>query len=1066
MAAKHDSSMNSMDSLLNKIVTYIRDRETFDLREFDVLIDSLSVEFSENKKADTIDIPKSEIDLCKNMYDYRASIDPSKINYDAEICIKNLGKPPALQGEQPSEMLARLAREMSYVLTSKPEGAISMKVESNTDEHGNMYSDFTVSAENISNDALCGMIRGIYNRTNIRPKHKSAEKYQYSYSAQAKLIVRDKKILSENRQPPVNSWITNVLQSVVQDPCYTAEVTYIPLYEERYIDDLEKHLQYLRKAYKVLSLYSDISWNDGINGSENFGTISSNFLKQKFEDLVHAFTGQSQMSASLGKSYAVTTKEINKEYQCLMEDLDYEITRLQRALNSHAWAVSVRVSANDESTLNTVASVLAGTFEANNFSLEWTDNNEHFIASDTDIQPLMYFPTKDFAGFAYIENETFSLVSPCENENRLELGNILWNETPISTFALDENVLNRHAFICGMTGAGKTNTLFKMIESNNVPFMVIEPVKGEYRSLCNVYSDTHVWSMRTSDAVGENLDILRMNPLWFPPEANISFHIDSIKTIIASAFELYNAMPNILEQCLYNVYLKAGWNFVTNTNMYSEQLAEEYLYPTFEDLTNEVADYLERSDFGEELKGDYKGALLSRLKSFTSGAKGILLNTSTHPNYEKMISGRNIIELEGLADDSDKCLVMGVLLVQYYEYLKHHFTDAGAKNKLKHLIVIEEAHRLFKNTSKKDKSQGADPTGQLVESLSNIMAEIRAFGEGVLIVDQSPTKVAPDVIKNSATKIIHRIDNGEDIKILQSAMLVGENMECFAALGQGEALIRSDGMRKACKVKIALSENKELYSLSSSFSTNNVCDGDILDSFAATTIFRNTKCAEAMEKQIPLLLNSICVGNEMDWQKNWYDIADRFLVNLYLAVQKANLAQHLNFRLNGLIKAVLLHVKAMYSDKDRLHVGKLLMFLDRYFDMYRDKRNGIKVKQKSVDLLFGYLKNNIPFDILQDESDRIGDEYVDDYICDTLDIHIDQMIFVPISDFIADLVPLLQEERDAYTLTRETLLKTFFDKKTYLNYEEFEERYSLLFENMANMLNDSNSVIFNTMTEA
>ena len=159
--------------------------------------------------------------------------------------------------------------------------------------------------------------------------------------------------------------------------------------------------------------------------------------------------------------------------------------------------------------------------------------------------------------------------------------------------------------------------------------------------------------------------------------------------------------------------------------------------------------------------------------------------------------------------------------MNYYQYLKYHIQDGSSKS-LRHLTVIEEAHRLFKSVSSErtanhDGSISSNPTGQLVDMLGNIMAEIRAFGEGLLIVDQSPSKVADDVIKNSATKIVHRIDNVKDMKLLQSALLLRDNESNLPSLTQGEALIRTDGMSRPCKVKIYLSDRKENYKLSTTF---------------------------------------------------------------------------------------------------------------------------------------------------------------------------------------------------------------------------------------------------------
>ena len=309
----------------------------------------------------------------------------------------------------------------------------------------------------------------------------------------------------------------------------------------------------------------------------------------------------------------------------------------------------------------------------------------------------MMFPTREYCGFGFSEIEEFSLVSQSDQTEGFQLGNILWNGTPFSPFWLSPGALSRHAFICGMTGSGKTNTLFKILEGVQLPFCVIEPVKGEYRALKSAYPNLKVWTMKVTDDRDPSVQVMRINPFWFPEQGSLAFHIDSIKTIIASSFELTAAMPNILEQCLYNIYVKAGWDLVTNQNVYAGKIPQEYLYPTFSDLCSEIETYLNNSDFSGDLMGDYKGALLSRLKSFVNGYKGILLNTNAHPDYSQIMNGCSVLELEGLADDADKCLVMGTILVQYYQYLKLHFKDDSADRKLHHLLVIEEAHRLFKS---------------------------------------------------------------------------------------------------------------------------------------------------------------------------------------------------------------------------------------------------------------------------------------------------------------------------------------------------------------------------------
>lgn len=415
-------------------------------------------------------------------------------------------------------------------------------------------------------------------------------------------------------------------------------------------------------------------------------------------------------------------------------------------------------------------------------------------------------------------------------------------------------------------------------------------------------------------------------------------------------------MPNILEQCLYNVYINAGWDLITNKNIYADRLPEEYLYPTFSDLCNEIEDYLDKSDFGEEVLGNYKGALLSRMKSFVNGYKGILLNTTAFPNYSEFLNGHCVIELEGLADDADKCLVMGTILVQYYQYLKQHFKDSEDKKKLNHLIVIEEAHRLFKKSKKnKTAESGSDPTGQLVDSLSNMMAEIRAFGEGMLIVDQSPTKLADDVVKNSATKIIHRIDNGDDIKVLQSSMLLPDDTTSFAMLKQGEALVRTDRMTKPCKVLMNCNNDKENYSLSDSFAMISSDDSELREIFVATSILYDDVIANEIQNYIMTYLNSLALTNF----KLWYEITEDLLYEVILILKHHKVYDMVDFRLSVLFKIILLSIKKDLHYKSKKDMGLFHMFISRLFDFYQEKRSGAFIKKGVLELFKEYFDKNI-----------------------------------------------------------------------------------------------------------
>lgn len=905
----------------------------------------------------------------------KSSPKPARAQTAAMISIRKLGKQPAKQKEpQPQPPMAMAARRIGRILTAHPESDIVLRAGCREDGDG-IRMDFQVGSGSLSGESLASMIRGAYGRVEYEPAG-VPESYAITCYAEASAIVRDKRVFEQQEKdsPEVDSWITTLLSAMACGKNYAVEFRFHPLLNDNEKIEMARLAREIEQVYCELAFYSEVGWNNGINGGGNISMKLSALhnIMQQLHFFRNAAKDGVQAEENYSFSYGESSKNVDQRAVRLMAELEWQLIRLRRIENSVGWNVTISASADDEETLDAITAIISGAAERANFSLNWCQKPCcAMVASNQDILPLLTFPTAEFAGFEFIENEEFSLLSPGTGEDGLEVGSIVWNGAEISRFCLPRQALNRHAFVCGMTGAGKTNTLFKIIEEIAAPFLVIEPVKGEYRSLRGKYSDVRIWTMRTSDAASEGVEVLQLNPFWFPEGANLAFHIDSIKTIISSAFDLSAAMPNIVEQCLYNVYLKAGWNIVTNRNVYEDILPEMYLYPTFQDFINEVAAYLDRSEFGEEVLGNYKGALLSRLRSFTNGSKGALLNTSRHPDYGMIMNGRTIMELEGLADDADKCLVMGTILVQYYQYLKGHFYDSDKSKNLKHIIVIEEAHRLFKNVKPQGKgAEGPDPTGQLVESLSNIMAEIRAFGEGMLIVDQSPTKIAEDVIKNSGTKIIHRIDHGEDIKMLQSAMLMPENIIGFSSLSQGEALIRSDAMLRPCKVKIYRSDIKENYSLADSFQAGELRNFAINDAFVANTILQDGEIFNAVRWELKWLFRSLVW---MRWDE-WYTVVNSFLLRIINFLNDRRVFDRIQGRFQVLREIVSVSVTRMFSDEGTRASGLVHMFLMRILDFYEDGRLNRKVKSEAIEMLRIYFHDTLCGDILFVNEKKLADD--------------------------------------------------------------------------------------------
>ena len=393
-------------------------------------------------------------------------------------------------------------------------------------------------------------------------------------------------------------------------------------------------------------------------------------------------------------------------------------------------------------------------------------------------------------------------------DRSIELGNM--------HFGLSKDDINRHVFVCGMTGYGKTNTVKKILESfDKVPYLVIEPAKKEYR---NMKGSPDVYTPGRPE-----LNCIRLNPFYIMRGVSPQQHIDLLKDLFSASFGFYGPLPYIFEKCLNQVYLKKGWNLtlgfhpflVSSDGCSSDELfsdeslrkhysiqSHKYLFPTMEDLKSELASYIEKLDYEKDVKGNIKSAVQSRIDSLCIGAKGYMFNTSETVDFVHLLKNKTVIELEGLADDSDKAFALGLLMVFINEYRQVE-KELSDQDRLRHILVVEEAHRLLKNVSQEQSADFGNPKGKAVEHFANMLAEMRSYGQGVIVAEQIPSKLAPDVIKNSSVKIVHRIAAADDQAIVGNT--IGLPLADAIALGAntiGIALCHKDGMFEPVKARI------------------------------------------------------------------------------------------------------------------------------------------------------------------------------------------------------------------------------------------------------------------------
>lgn len=96
-----------------------------------------------------------------------------------------------------------------------------------------------------------------------------------------------------------------------------------------------------------------------------------------------------------------------------------------------------------------------------------------------------------------------------------------------------------------------------------------------------------------------------------------------------------------------------------------------------------------------------------------------------------------------------------------------------------------------------------DPKISATKYLVKMLAEVRALGEGIVIADQLPTAMAPEVLKNTGLKLGHRITAQDDRNLLGSTMSASaDQLEEQGTFGTGQALIFYENLLKPFKMRV------------------------------------------------------------------------------------------------------------------------------------------------------------------------------------------------------------------------------------------------------------------------
>lgn len=427
------------------------------------------------------------------------------------------------------------------------------------------------------------------------------------------------------------------------------------------------------------------------------------------------------------------------------------------------------------------------------------------LVSGNELPLVMGLPKKSVSGLAVVEMAEFGRSVVYENsppKRAIEFGNIYHMgvvEKP--RVQMDLDLLTSHCFITGSSGSGKSYATYQLLESvlqNDVKIMVIEPAKGEYKQIFGGLKGIKIF---TTDP--NSYRKLKINPFQFPNNIHLLSHIEQLLQIFNASWPLYAAMPAILKQAVVDAYIKCGWD--VQNSIWIEGICD-HKYPVFSDVLEILPKIINTSDYSADSKGDYKGALLTRVQSMTVGINGVIFKNSVGIDDSLLFDSNVVVDLSELGSDEAIALIMGVLIMKLNEYRKSQRKtnkQLALNSRLQHITVLEEAHNLLKRTSKEQNQEGANMVGKSVEMISNSIKEMRTYGEGFVIIDQSPMAVDTSAIENTATKIIMNTPAKDACEELGSALSLNEAQTSeLSRLNVGVAAVFQKGWLSPVLMKV------------------------------------------------------------------------------------------------------------------------------------------------------------------------------------------------------------------------------------------------------------------------
>ncbi len=576
---------------------------------------------------------------------------------------------------------------------------------------------------------------------------------------------------------------------------------------------------------------------------------------QLFGSAVGVGLGNLNKTVTENISFSVNTSYLDKFAQYAEELTEAHVERMKQGRNLGYWNVGVYVFGQNNKDVATLGGMLRsiyagkesyvepirvhlldnksgaidivrGSFgmvplynqddENTNEDTEWHVFGKHYQYLSTpmntkELALTTSLPQRDVPGIRFVKTAVRFANNPpiVSSDDAICLGNIVDTGVEQQTkYDVDLNDFVRHALVCGSTGSGKSYTCKRILSEilkKKIPVLVIEPAKDDYVRWA-IEMNKHlpedmqfrIYMPGCDEFEGHKLEQLKINP--FQPAAVKGAKVDMISrcenlvSLLNASLPTSDILPVLVDETVYSLYL----GYYKNDFLTGRPMDQQPEYPMLSHMTDMAKYVLSKKHYEAKVKDNLMACLQTRFQYLTRGTRGQLLNVDFSTDYAELFDRPTIINISNISAAKDKALIMSILMLSLFEYRKSKYANdaeyrnLASQNKLLHMTLVEEAHNILLKPENNSAGAG-DPQRVVADLFSNMLSEIRSTGQGFMIVDQVPTRLIPDAIKNTNYKIVHRLTAPDDCQIMSSSLALREDQKSLIpALQQGYAIVCGD----------------------------------------------------------------------------------------------------------------------------------------------------------------------------------------------------------------------------------------------------------------------------------